>query len=164
MIGRLKLLNWLKGIDEKLKNKMTIVAVGGTAMTILNLKSSTIDVDFCLENKDIKEFKKYIGTEFKVDIFVDGYIFSEQLPFDYVEKSKEIIKLNKLIIKALNPTDIIITKSARLNARDEEDIESLISYVNKEELKKRFEQIVSSYAGKEELYRDNFNYILRKFF
>lgn len=164
MIDKSKLLSWLKNIDEQLNDEIIIVAVGGTAMTLLNLKSSTIDVDFCLENKNKKEFKKFIGTEFKVDIFIDGYIFSEQLPDDYIEKSKDVIKLNKIYLKALNPIDIIITKSARLNARDEEDIESLVSCVDKYELKNRFEQVISTYAGKEEIYRGNFNHILSRFF
>jgi len=35
MIAKNDLLDWLKDIDKKLKQKMTIIAVGGTAMTLL---------------------------------------------------------------------------------------------------------------------------------
>ena len=49
-------------------------------------------------------------------------------------------------------------------AKDEEDIMALVKYVDREDLMKRFEQVVNSYARKEEDYRKNFEYILRKYF
>ena len=131
MIGRNELVKWLKSIDKKLRSKITLIAVGGTAMTLLGLKSSTRDVDFCIGFNEKKYFEKVLDKKFKVDIFADGYIFSEQLPADYVEKSKEIVKMKNITLKALNPVDIIITKAARFNARDEEDIEALSKRVDK---------------------------------
>jgi len=41
MITKKDLLNWLKEIDSKLKDKVVLTAVGGTAMTLLDLKEST---------------------------------------------------------------------------------------------------------------------------
>jgi hypothetical protein len=61
MIKKSDLIKWLKGIDKKLEKKITLVAVGGTAMTLLNLKPSTIDIDFCISSKDVNEFKKYFS-------------------------------------------------------------------------------------------------------
>ena len=87
MIAKDHLLGWLKGIDERINRKIILVAVGGTAMTLLGLKPSTRDVDFCIEGKNSKLFKEAIkDSEFKVDLFQDGFIFSEQLPDDYIEK------------------------------------------------------------------------------
>ncbi|HAB51413.1 MAG TPA: hypothetical protein DCE80_04430, partial [Ignavibacteriales bacterium] len=118
MIDKNDLLEWLRAADKKLKKKIVLIAVGGTAMTLLGLKSSTRDVDFCIKSEDKKDFEKALGKKFNVDLFTDGYIFSEQLPEDYAEKSKEILNLNSLSLKALSPVDIVITKAARLNARD----------------------------------------------
>jgi len=37
---------FLQEVDKELKRKITLVAAGGTAMTLLDVKSSTIDIDF----------------------------------------------------------------------------------------------------------------------
>lgn len=164
MIEKNELLEWLSIVDKKLNKKITLIAVGGTAMTLLGLKPSTRDVDFCLASKDKKHFESALDKKFVVDIFTDGYIFSEQLPSDYAEKSREITVLSNITLKALSPVDIIITKAARFNARDEEDIETLSKYANKEELIKRFEKVVKTFSGREEDYRYHFDIILKRFF
>ena len=164
MIDKNDLVKWLQKVDKDLKKHILVVAVGGTAMTLLGLKSSTVDVDFCVNSKDKEDLEAAISGTFKVDIFVDGYIFSEQLPDDYMSKAKEIIEMKNITLKALSPTDIIITKAARLNARDEEDIEALSKHVDKEILVKRFKIVVKTYAGSEKQYNENFNHILKMFF
>ena len=164
MIDKNELLEWLKAVDKKLKKKIVLIAVGGTAMTLLGLKSSTRDVDFFIKSEDKKDFEKALDKKFKVDIFTDGYIFSEQLPPDYSEKSKEIIRLKRITLKALSPADIIITKAARFNARDEEDIEALSKYADKDELLKRFDEVLKSYSGKEDEYKYHMKIIMKRFF
>ena len=164
MIDKNSLLKWLGNLDKKLKKNITLIAVGGTAMTLLGLKTSTRDIDFCIASKDKEEFEKALDKKFIVHIFTDGYIFSEQLPSDYIKKAKEIAKLKNISLKALNPIDIIITKAARLNARDEEDIQVLSKYADKKELIKRFNKIVKTYAGNEEAYKYHLNVVLRRFF
>jgi len=164
MIDKEELVAWLSEREKLLTRKIEIIAVGGTAMTLLGLKASTIDIDFCLSKKDKKEFEKTLDKKFKVDIFVDGYIFSEQLPADYTEKAKEILVHTKLTVKVLSSEDIIITKAARLNARDEEDIELLAKHVKKQELIERFKEIVKTYAGDETIYRYHFDIVLKRFF
>jgi len=164
MIDKNELLEWLKAVDKRLKKKIVLIAVGGTAMALLGLKSSTGDIDFCIGSENKTHFEEVLGKKFKVDLFTDGYIFSEQLPEDYIEKSKEILNLKNLSLNALSPVDIVITKAARLNARDEEDIQALAKYVDKEELIKRFEGVVNSYSGKEEEYRHHIEVILKRFF
>jgi len=164
MINTNELVKWLRSIDKKLHRKTTLIAIGGTAMTLLGLKSSTRDVDFCLKSDEKKDFEKVLGKKFKVDIFTDGYIFSEQLPVDYSEKSKEIVRMKNIALKALDPIDIIITKAARFNARDEEDIQVLSKHVNRDELVKRFNEVLKSYSGKEEDYKYHIKIILKRFF
>ena len=144
MIIKNDLLDWLKEVDEKLQYKIVVVAVGGTAMTLLGLKASTRDVDFCVEGKHSNMFRKITKNDtFKVDLFFDGFIFSEQLPEDYVEKSNKILTpLSNMDLRTLSLIDIIITKVARYNARDEEDIETITktNLVNRQELEERFKQ------------------------
>lgn len=168
MIARKDLLNWLEKIDSKLKKKITLIAVGGTAMTLLNLKESTIDVDFDVNKEDYDLFKNAIDKTFRVDIFIDGYIFSEQLPDDYAEIAFDFKNpgFKKINLKILHPIDIILTKAARYNARDEDDIAALVkkTKIDIERLKSRFNEILGSYAGSEHVFRDNFEAILKKHF
>ncbi len=164
MIDKNDLIKWLTKADKKLGKHISVVAVGGTAMTLLGLKSSTVDVDLCVNSEDKKDLERAVGSSFKADIFIDGYIFSEQLPDDYALKAKEILRLRNITLKALDPADIIITKSARLNARDEEDIGVLAKHVDRDILVKRFKLVVKTYAGDEKQYNENFNHILKRFF
>jgi len=164
MIGKDDLLEWLKGVSKRISRKIIVVAVGGTAMTLLGLKPSTRDVDFCVSSEDKEDFKKALDKKFIVDIFVDGYIFSEQLPEDYLQKSKELVNLGNIDLRVLDPVDILITKAARFNARDEEDIKSLARFVDKEELIQRFNEVIGTFAGNEDDYRYHFKIILKRFY
>jgi len=168
MITKQDLLDWLKEIDNRLDREIEIVAVGGTAMTLLNLKESTRDVDFCLETKEFDLFKKLVKSEsFKVDLFRDGFIFALQLPDDYSELAQESGENFKNIkLKTLKMEDIVLTKTSRLNARDQEDIQALAKTgkVDINFLKKRFEEICDTFAGSENDYRYHFGLVLRTYF
>lgn len=163
-----KLLDFLGEIDKELSRKIVIVAVGGTAMTLLDAKPSTIDVDFTIPGEDYDEFeraKKIVQPGFRVDIFRDGAVFVTILPDNYLKKSKIIAtKLKNIDLRALNPVDIIITKIARLDGRDEQDIESCIT--NFQITQKQIEQRVKdmNYAGNDEVFMDNLKTVLEKFF
>jgi hypothetical protein len=137
-------------------------------MTILNLKESTLDVDFDVREEDYNIIKRLLKGKFRVDLFKNGYIFSEQLPEDYNLLAKEYngINFKNITLKTLNPIDIIITKTARYNARDEEDISKLFKKVkvNKEKLIKRFNEVIKTYAGNEDVFRYNFEFVLKKNF
>ena len=85
MITKDDLVSWIRAVDKRLDKKIVVIAVGGTAMTLLGLKSSTRDVDFCVFSKDKKEFEGALDDKFPVDVFLDGYIFCLQLPDDYSE-------------------------------------------------------------------------------
>src|SRR3989338_3362994 len=125
-----QLLEFLKQVEEELEQEIEIIAVGGTAMTLLELKTSTIDIDFNLNHEDKKLFKKAlekIHHGFKIDLYSDGLIFSQQLPDDYIIKAIPIkTNLNKIKLFALHPIDIVASKTGRLNERGLEDIEACI--------------------------------------
>ncbi|MBU0457088.1 MAG: DUF6036 family nucleotidyltransferase [Nanoarchaeota archaeon] len=168
MITKEDLLQWLEKIDKKLDREIKVVAVGGTAMTLSNLKESTRDVDFCVESKNLAEFKKLIKSDlFIVDLFQEGYIFSLQLPEDYLELAQDYdMDFKHLKLKILKIEDIILTKTARLNARDMEDIKILAKTkkIDLDFLKKRFANIYDSYAGREKDFKYHFNLVLKMFF
>ena len=52
------LLDFLEVLNEDLTRKITLVAAGGTAMTLLDLKPSTIDIDFTIPSSDLPEFER----------------------------------------------------------------------------------------------------------
>jgi hypothetical protein len=47
------LLEFLEVLNEDLTRRITLVAAGGTAMTLLGLKRSTIDIDLTIPNSDL---------------------------------------------------------------------------------------------------------------
>lgn len=123
-----KLLDFLGEIDKELTRKIVAVAVGGTAMTLLKTKSSTIDVDFTIPSQyydDFERAKDIVKPGFRVDLYHDGAIFLNMLPDDYLKRSKLVkTKLTNIELRTLHPVDIIVTKICRLDDRDEQDIKS----------------------------------------
>jgi hypothetical protein len=57
-LDRSGLLGLLEAVDDELTRKIKLVAAGGTAMTLLNLKPSTVDIDFAGPDGDIAEFNR----------------------------------------------------------------------------------------------------------
>jgi Nucleotidyltransferase of unknown function (DUF6036) len=158
------LLAFLREVEKKLDHKIQLVAVGGTAMTLLNLKPSTIDIDFTGPKQDIEYFKQAAQSlhhGFRIDSWPDGQIFAVMLPDDYLAKSSVIRSdLKKIKLRALNLVDIVITKAARLNQRDRQDIESCISRgkLTRKQILVRKGKI--EYAGNEKVFDANVNQIV----
>ena len=166
-----RLFDFLDELDQELSRKgrkVTIVAVGGNAMTLLNLKPSTIDVDFTIPSEDYSSVDlalKILSPGFSVDMWQDGAVFSQFLPEDYLEKSIEIkTDMNFLHLKALQPLDIIVTKIGRLNERYTQDIEVCIKEFNisKTQIAERAKHV--ELPGNEDIYQENLKYVLNKFF
>ncbi len=162
------LLDFLEELDKELERKITVVAVGGTAMTLHNAKESTIDVDFTIPAEDYSEFHRVLDIVphgFKVDTWNNGMVFSQDLPEDYLANSRPVrTKMKNMKLKTLDPLDIIVTKIGRLNERDKEDIATCIKKfkITKAQIKKRAKQVI--YTGREENYEINLNHVMKKFF
>ena len=93
-----------------------------------------------------------------MDVFRDGAVFVTILPDDYLEKSKPIAtNLKNIDLRALDPVDIIITKIARLDGRDEQDIESCITnfQITQKQIEQRAKDM--NYAGNDEVFVANLN-------
>ncbi|MEK6816617.1 MAG: DUF6036 family nucleotidyltransferase, partial [Nanoarchaeota archaeon] len=137
----------LVAISEKLRKKVTVYAVGGTAMMLLGIKDATLDIDLVFDNeKDRDEFKKAaksigykemdavkvygtkenrpdmmtLGDE-RFDMFLDKVIsfhFSKEM-------KKRAVKMHQfgdsLMLKVADPHDIILMKCATDRAKDRDD-------------------------------------------
>jgi len=167
-LDRSGLIGLLTAVDRELERKIILVAAGGTAMTLLDLKPSTIDIDFTGPYDDIKEFnriQKSLPHGFKVDTWTDGAVFSQMLPEDYLEKSMPVkTKLVHIQLKVLHPLDIVVTKIGRLNERDLQDIKALIERfrLKKSQIEKRARAV--RYAGNQKVYELNLQQVLKRFF
>jgi hypothetical protein len=162
------LLEFLRSLDAEVSPEITVVAVGGTAMTLLGLKPSTIDLDFTLPDDDFQEFQRAnarLQHGFTLHSYRDGAIFTQILPEDYLEKSIKIDSgLKHVRLRALHPVDIVVTKIGRLDDRDLEDISLCIRKfgILKSQIEERAGQV--QYAGNEEYYQTNLQHVLKKFY
>ena len=166
MVDKSELLDFLEILDKNLERPIEIIAVGGTAMTLLGIKTSTIDIDFEVKPEDFPVLKTALNIPhgYRIDVFTNGLIFSQQLPGDYREKSISIKNFKNIRLLALHPIDIVVTKIGRLNERDKEDIKSCIKKfgLTKRQIKERAQKV--EYAGKEELYEDSLEHVIKLFF
>ncbi|PIN90569.1 hypothetical protein COU60_01380 [Candidatus Pacearchaeota archaeon CG10_big_fil_rev_8_21_14_0_10_34_76] len=146
----------LIAIGKTLPKKISVYAIGGTAMMFMGIKNSTLDIDFVFNKKnDREEFMdalRKLGAkdsdvtliyglknntplmlEFsncRFDMFMNKIItstFSDAMK----ERSKQTHEFGNLIIKVANPHDILIMKSVTSRAKDLEDI---IAIVNKSQI------------------------------
>ncbi|WP_067957038.1 DUF6036 family nucleotidyltransferase [Nitrosopumilus sp. Nsub] len=163
-LDKSQLVEFLEVLGEELFREITLVAVGGTALTLLDLKSSTMDVDFTIPHEDYEEFtkaEKATPHGFEIDKWKGGMVFSTMLPEDYLTNSIPLkLNLENIKLYALHPLDIVITKIGRLNDRDIQDIETCIKKHNitKEQIKQRASQI--GLAGSEKAYDVNLQIVL----
>jgi ABC-type phosphate transport system auxiliary subunit len=168
LFDKKKLLDFLGILDKEMTKKITLVAAGGTAMTLLNMKTSTVDIDFTIPSQDVKEFEnvlKKVPHGFKIDYWTDGMVFSQILPDDYLKKSIKIkTNLKNIRLRALHPIDIVITKIGRLDERDLQDIKECIEKfkLTKDQIKSRSKHV--EYVGHEDSYKINLEYLMKKFF
>jgi len=161
------LLEFLGEVEKALRRDVILVAAGGTAMTLLDLKVSTIDVDFTAPSADVEEFEtalKSVPHGFRVDLWSEGMVFTQILPDDYLAKSVRVRTLGRIDLRALQPLDIVVTKIGRLDDRDLQDITACIESgrLTGAQVRKRAAQV--EYVGNEEVYRLKVEQVMRKFF
>lgn len=162
------LIDFLKEVDKSISRQIRVFAVGGTAMTLLDLKASTKDIDFNLESSRFDDFKKALEKTihgYRIDLYRNGAIFTQQLPEDYAKKAVKInAPLKNILLYSINPVDIIATKIGRMDERDFEDIVDCIKKckITKKQIEQRAKQVI--YAGNEELYAYNLQSVLRNAF
>jgi len=142
----------LLAISKRLKEKITVYAVGGTAMMFLGLKDSTLDIDLVFENKKDRDIFKeaimsvgykemdskivYGGRENRpemltlgderFDLFVKDvvdFIFSENMQ----KRAGQMHQFgDNLVLKIADPHDIILMKCATDRMKDLDDARDII--------------------------------------
>lgn len=140
-------------VGKALEKKLEVYAIGGTAMMLRGIKDATLDVDLVFNNQSEREklifALKKIGAkesnsrivygikpntpymlnllESRFDLFLNKVItstFSENMK----SRAKQTHEFgSNLIIKAADPHDIIIMKSATSRLKDIDDISSIIN-------------------------------------
>ncbi len=145
--------NLLLNISRRLSKKITVYAIGGTAMMFLGLKDVTLDMDLVFENeKDRNIFKQAVNSlgynnidtikiyntrknppemlslgKERLDLFVVNvinFIFSENMQ----KRAEQTHQFgDKLILKIADPHDIILMKCATDRLKDRDDARKIIS-------------------------------------
>ncbi|MBA3750993.1 MAG: hypothetical protein H0X03_08930, partial [Nitrosopumilus sp.] len=120
---------------------------------------------------DINEFRiqeKKIPHGKVIDTWVEGRVFSQELPNDYLSKSIRIsidkkYDIKNIDLRSLHPLDIVVTKLGRYNNRDIEDIENCIrkSELTADQIRSRAEEVIAMLPGNEEVYRMNLDLCLK---
>lgn len=80
----------VRKLGDAVECDCTLVAAGGTALTLHDPKSSTEDVDFVVEYGDmdaVESAAASIGGP-RVDLFPAGTVFNNPLPADYMSRTK----------------------------------------------------------------------------
>ncbi len=143
----------LLNIARRLTRKITVYAIGGTAMMFLGFKDTTLDIDVVFENKKDRDiFKEAIkslgylemdaikvygikrntpemfrlGDE-RFDLFVVeviDFIFSDNMK----QRAEQTHQFgDNLILKIANPHDIILMKCATDRVKDKDDALKIIN-------------------------------------
>lgn len=176
------LFNILRVWSGFLKRRVRLVACGGTAMTLLNIKDSSKDIDFIVP--ELKEYKYLTGklTEmgyrrssqfgwkkdegFIFDLYPDNTVYCTELIESPLAAGNQMPfkEFARISVGILNYYDILITKLFRSSAIDIEDCLGLLKTAKKEiELKvfeKRF-RMTAAYDVSEDKYLKNMEHFLK---
>ena len=179
-----ELINTLLAWDEVIpgREKIHLIACGGTALTLLGYKPSTVDVDFLIpaesEYKRLITFFKNAGYDpvggyrwrrkdeiLSFDLFFGKAVFTTNLLDSPLEpgKNKKIREFEKIYLGVLNSIDLIITKLFRGTVIDMDDCEILLrsEKVDMRELKKRYAE-TAKYETSEDKVLKNFQIFLER--
>lgn len=172
--------------DGYLRKQVRLIACGGTALTLLEVKASTKDIDLIVP--DVKEYDylidiiKQLGYEsasgwgwrkednFIFDLFKGKTIHTTELLESPLEKKNHFLveEFNHIYLGVLNYYDIIISKLFRSTAIDIDDclilIKSKQNEINLEYLKERFYETASCDVSEDKVNKnfEHFLNILRK--
>ncbi|MFH1668991.1 MAG: nucleotidyltransferase [Candidatus Woesearchaeota archaeon] len=157
-----ELFELLNSISKYLERKIKFYALGGTALTILGIKQSTLDVDIDICSKKDYEYLcsifekigfKRLGTirwqtqeGLFFDLFEGSNILGTALLSDFVSKSKFIRSFDNIELYTMSLDDIIISKLARGDPRDFDDIRRIFETqkIDLKELVKRYEDTMET--------------------
>lgn len=123
-VDKTGLLELLARLDAELAGRHILVAAGGTALTLHDLKTSTEDIDVIVAEGDGDKTRRLASrlSDSHVDVFDPGMVWFSPLPADYVSEAVGYGSFANMDLYALGIPDIVITKAARLSRNDWRDI------------------------------------------
>ncbi len=172
-----ELLVW----NSFLRRKVHLIACGGTAMTLLNVKSSTKDIDFIVPvEKEYRYLYKFLinagyknefatgltsNTGIRFDLFEGKLIFTTELLENPLNNNIFMKEWSYLYLGCLNYYDLIISKLFRGTIVDHGDIFVLWQNIYKDmdfnKLEQRYIE-TAKYDINPEKMMDNFRYFKDK--
>jgi hypothetical protein len=176
------LLSRLADWDSFLKKRVRLIACGGTALTLLNIKPSTKDIDFIVP--DIGEHDYLVktldqlgyksasgpglqrGDDFVFDLFRGLRVHTTDLLESPLEAQNHILikEFTYIYLGVLNFYDLLISKLFRGTTADMHDCLALISHKGKEIdlqiFEKRFRETASFDIAENRMIK-NLEYFLR---
>ena len=181
------LVGTLKTWNGFLRKKIHLIACGGTALTLLEIKESTKDVDFIipieaeyayllgilkdLGYKQLTPFKWRREEEiYEFDLFLGKHIHTTELLESPLDKGnhKLLIEFSYLYIGVLNYYDLIISKLFRSSTVDIDDCLDLIrerqDQIDIESLRSRYIETAKYNSAEERMIKnlDSFLKLLEK--
>lgn len=165
-LNKYTLIDLLGQWNTFLRRKVHLVACGGTALTLMDIKPSTKDIDFIIpleaEYRHLIKTLKELGYQqqtgsgwhksgdlFVFDLFVGKRIHTTELMASPIEKENhtQFKEFSNLYIGILNPYDLIASKLFRGTRVDFEDCLMLLKSRKKDIDLKRVEQHIINLAS-----------------
>ncbi|MCK4947817.1 MAG: hypothetical protein KAS46_05550 [Candidatus Aureabacteria bacterium] len=164
-INKNALLDLLSIWDGYLKRQVHLIACGGTALTLMNIKESTKDIDFIVPEEN--EYKYLIKTlkdlgykqntvygwqkdeGFIFDLYAGNKVYTTDLVESPLKEGNNILvkEFTHIYLGILNYYDLIISKIFRCTNVDIEDCILLLkknkTTINKENLRNRYYKTAS---------------------
>lgn len=181
-IDKSGLLDKLAAWDGFLKRRVNLIACGGTALTLLDVKASTKDIDLMVPNLEEYDYLigilKQIGYKsasgwgwsrgdgFVFDLFRGKAVHTTELLESPLNTGNHILikEFNNIYLGVLNYYDIIISKLFRATAIDIDDCLVLARDKKKDmdfnRLEKRFKE-TASFDVSEDKVNNNFEHFLK---
>ena len=178
-INSIDLLDTLENWDSLMNFRVRLIACGGTALTLLNIKESTKDIDFIVpvtnEYDKLMKFLKALNYRHKGNGFAHeddpnfiyqfwygNKVFTTDLLESPLKANQHILikRWSHIYLGALNLIDLIITKMFRGTPVDREDCIAVFAtgQVDSEELLERYSE-AARYDLNPEKALQNFAYL-----
>ena len=173
------LLDTLDNWNSLMNFRVSLIACGGTALTLLKIKDSTKDIDFTVpvakEYERLMKFLRDLGYEeqggglahdddpnFIYQFWCGNKVFTTNLLDSPLEPGKHIMvkRWSHIYLGALNLTDLIITKMFRGTPVDRDDCIAAFAtgQVNAEQLLERYSEAARYDLNPEKMMK-NFVYL-----
>jgi hypothetical protein len=126
--------DFLKEIDARLSQRVILHCLGGFVLTALyGIPRFTADLDYidAVPRTAVNELENIAGRESalcrKYKLFLQNVGIAD-LPEDYEDRLQELtVNLEKLMLWALDPYDLLLAKVTRNSPKDQEDAKYLIA-------------------------------------